>query len=59
MAGCTNISIAIRTGGSAQTPCIVQMLSQLLGPDKVVVSDIFNGVSAGLAVCAWMDKHQA
>ena len=50
------IDAVVRTGGSAQTPCFIQMLGRIFGPDKVVVSDVFSGVTAGLAIRAEMDE---
>jgi hypothetical chaperone protein len=47
-----DIDAVVRTGGSAQIPFFVDMLGQIFGPDKVVLSDVFSGVTAGLAVRA-------
>ncbi len=46
------IDAVVRTGGSAQIPCIIAMLERLFGPDKVVLSDVFSSVTAGLAIRA-------
>ena len=46
------IDAVVRTGGSAQIPCFVEMLGRIFGPDKVVLSEIFSGVTAGLAIRA-------
>jgi hypothetical chaperone protein len=42
----------VRTGGSAQIPRFIAMLEQLFDPEKVVLSSVFSGVTAGLAVRA-------
>ncbi len=49
------IDAVVRTGGSAQIPGFVQLLGRLFGPEKVVLSDVFGGVTAGLAIRASMD----
>jgi molecular chaperone DnaK (HSP70) len=46
------IDTVVRTGGSAQIPCFVDMLGRLFGPEKVVLTDVFSGVTAGLAIRA-------
>ena len=46
------IDAVVRTGGSAQIPCFVEMLGRIFDPDKVVLSDVFSGVTAGLAIRA-------
>lgn len=46
------IDRVVRTGGSAQIPCFIEMLERHLGADRVVLSDVFSGVTAGLAVRA-------
>jgi hypothetical protein len=43
----------VRTGGSAQIPRIVEMLHRIFTPEKVVLSDVFSSVTAGLAIRAW------
>ena len=47
------IDTVVRTGGSAQIPCFVEMLGGIFGPEKVVLSDVFSGVTAGLAIRAY------
>jgi hypothetical chaperone protein len=44
------IDTVVRTGGSAQIPCFIDMLGRIFGPDRVVLSDVFSGVTAGLAI---------
>ena len=48
------IDAVVRTGGSAQIPCFIQMLGRIFGPEKVVLSGVFSGVTAGLAIRAGM-----
>ena len=50
------IDAVVRTGGSAQIPLFVAMMARLFGPDKVVEADVFNSVTAGLAIRATMDQ---
>ena len=50
------VDAVIRTGGSAQIPCFIEMLGRVFDPDKVVLSAVFSGVTAGLAVRAAMDR---
>ncbi|HUX76681.1 MAG TPA: Hsp70 family protein, partial [Anaerolineae bacterium] len=50
------IDTVVRTGGSAQIPCFVEMLGRILSPEKVVLSDVFSGVTAGLAIRAQTDR---
>lgn len=47
-----DIDAVVRTGGSAQIPCFIELLERIFGPDKVVVSQVFSGVTAGLAIHA-------
>lgn len=49
------IDAAVRTGGSAQIPCFIEMMARIFGPEKVVLSDVFSGVTAGLAIRAYAD----
>ena len=46
------IDAVVRTGGSAQIPLFVRMLERIFGPDKVVLTDVFGSVTAGLAIRA-------
>jgi hypothetical chaperone protein len=50
--GVGEIDTVVRTGGSAQIPCFIDMLGRIFGPDRVVLSDVFSGVTAGLAIRA-------
>ena len=45
------IDRVVRTGGSSQIPCLVEMIERAF-PGKVVLSDVFSGVAAGLAIRA-------
>jgi hypothetical chaperone protein len=51
------IDSVVRTGGSAQIPCFVEMLGRMFGPEKVVLTDVFSGVTAGLAIRAGLTKR--
>jgi molecular chaperone DnaK (HSP70) len=46
------INAVVRTGGSAQIPRFVEMLGRVFGPDKMVLTEIFSGVTAGLSISA-------
>jgi hypothetical chaperone protein len=46
------IDAVVRTGGSAQIPRFVDMLNEVFGPDKVVLTSVFGSVTAGLAIRA-------
>jgi hypothetical chaperone protein len=52
------IDAVVRTGGSAQIPCVIEMMGRIFGPDKMVLSDVFSSVTAGLAVRAGMADGQ-
>jgi len=52
--GINEIDTVVRTGGSAQIPCFIELLGRMFGPEKVVLSDVFSGVTAGLAIRARM-----
>ena len=49
------IDAVVRTGGSAQILRFVELLGGTFGPEKVILSDVFSGVTAGLAIRAGMD----
>jgi hypothetical chaperone protein len=49
------VDAVVRTGGSAQIPHFIELLGRVFEPDKVVLSDVFSGVTAGLAIQAAMD----
>jgi hypothetical chaperone protein len=46
------IDAVVRTGGSSQIPAFVHLLQQIFGADKVVLSEVFSGVTSGLAIRA-------
>jgi hypothetical chaperone protein len=50
--GPNDIDAVVRTGGSAQIPLFIEMLGRIFDPGKVVLSDVFAGVTAGLAIFA-------
>ncbi|MBX3065275.1 MAG: Hsp70 family protein [Anaerolineae bacterium] len=47
------IDAVVRTGGSSSIPFGLEMLTELFGEGKLVVEDLFTGVTAGLAIRAW------
>ena len=49
------VDAVVRTGGSAQTPCFIEMMTRIFGPEKVVLSDVFSSVTAGLTIHAYAD----
>jgi hypothetical chaperone protein len=51
------IDAVVRTGGSAQIPRFIELLGRIFGPEKVVLTEIFSGVAAGLAVRARMHER--
>jgi len=51
------IDAVVRTGGSAQIPRFVATLGCIFGSEKVILSDVFSGVTAGLAIRAGMDAR--
>jgi hypothetical chaperone protein len=53
--GAGEIDTVVRTGGSAQIPYFVEMMGRIFGPEKVVLSDVFSGVTSGLAIRAGME----
>jgi molecular chaperone DnaK (HSP70) len=46
------IDAVVKTGGSSNIPVFSEMLGRIFGSDKVKSSDIFNSVTAGLAIKA-------
>jgi len=48
------IDTVVRTGGSAQIPYFIEMIGRIFGPQKIVLSNVFSGVTAGLAIRAHM-----
>jgi len=52
------IDAVVRTGGSAQIPCFIEMMGRFFGPEKVVLSDVFSSVTAGLAIRACKDPAE-
>jgi hypothetical chaperone protein len=50
------VHAVVRTGGSAQIPCFIEMLGRVFGPEKVVLAEVFSGVTAGLAIRAGMSE---
>jgi hypothetical chaperone protein len=48
----SEIDAVVRTGGSAQIPLFVRLLERIFGSEKVVLTDVFGSVTAGLAIRA-------
>jgi hypothetical chaperone protein len=48
----SEIDAVVRTGGSAQIPLFVRMLERIFGREKIVLTDVFGSVTAGLAIRA-------
>jgi hypothetical chaperone protein len=46
------IDAVVKTGGSSNIPVFSEMLGRIFGSDKVKSSDVFNSVTAGLAIKA-------
>jgi hypothetical chaperone protein len=46
------IDAVVKTGGSSNIPTFSELLARIFGPEKVKSSDIFNSVTAGLAIKA-------
>lgn len=46
------IDVVVKTGGSSNIPTFSELLSQVFGPEKLVASDVFSSVTAGLAIRA-------
>lgn len=52
-----DIDAVVRTGGSAQIPRFIDMLGQLFDPERVILSSVFGGVTAGLAIRAGSGEY--
>ncbi len=48
-----DIDSVIRTGGSSNIPCFIEMLHRIFGPHKVKSANIFSSVVSGLAIRAY------
>jgi len=51
------IDVVVKTGGSSNIPIFTQMLNALFGPERVVESNPFSSVVAGLAIRAFEKNH--
>lgn len=47
------IDAVVKTGGSSNIPLFAEMLGRIFGNDRVKASDVFNSVTAGLAIKAY------
>ena len=43
----------------AQIPCFIEMMERVFGPNKVVLSDVFSGVTSGLAIRAQAESYSS
>ena len=50
------IDAVVKTGGSSNIPAFSNMLGEIFGAQKVVASNAFSSVTAGLAIRAWEGK---
>lgn len=46
------IDAVVKTGGSSYIPAFSDMLAGIFRPERIIVSDVFNSVTAGLAIRA-------
>jgi hypothetical protein len=51
------IEAVVKTGGSSAIPVFTEMLGRLFGPEKVIASNPFSSVTAGLAIRAWQGEY--
>lgn len=51
------IDAVVRTGGSAQIPCFIEMLGRIFDPARIFLSSVFSGVTAGLAIRAALEQE--
>ncbi len=47
------IDAVVRTGGSSQIPCFIDLLADMFGANKLRLENTFSGVTSGLAIRAW------
>jgi hypothetical chaperone protein len=47
------IDAVVKTGGSSSIPAFSEMLGRIFDPQKVIASNPFSSVTAGLAIRAW------
>jgi hypothetical chaperone protein len=50
------IDAVVKTGGSSNIPVFSEMLGRIFGFDKIKSSDVFNSVTAGLAIKAYQNS---
>lgn len=50
------IDAVVKTGGSSSIPVFIEMLGRIFGSEKVKSSDVFNSVTAGLAIKAYQNR---
>jgi hypothetical chaperone protein len=47
------VDVVVKTGGSSNIPLFSEMLDAVFGPQRVKTGDVFNSVTAGLAIEAY------
>ena len=52
----SQVDAVVKTGGSSNIPMFTYMLESIFGKEKVVAADVFNSVTAGLAIKANQDS---
>lgn len=50
------IDAVVKTGGSSNIPTFSKMLGEIFGSEKIKSSDVFNSVTAGLAIKAYQNS---
>jgi hypothetical chaperone protein len=50
------IDAVVKTGGSSNIPVFAEMLGRIFGKEQVKASDVFNSVTAGLAIKAYQNS---
>lgn len=47
------IDAVVKTGGSSHIPRFTKMLAEIFGAEKIIQTNTFSSVAAGLAICAY------
>jgi len=47
------VDVVVKTGGSSSIPAFSEMLSAVFDPLRLRTADVFNSVTAGLAIKAY------
>ncbi|MEN8098339.1 MAG: Hsp70 family protein [Chloroflexota bacterium] len=56
--GPSQIDRVVRTGGSSAIPSVISLLQRLFGEEKVIATDLFGSVAAGLALRAYQQTDE-